>query len=97
MFRTEESKIHVMVHQANETEYLKCFTLDIPQYYLNDFFVMLYAKSEEKSRLSFNVNNLTFSTYTENMNIEEYPPKYDPNLPKLFKSISFLAKNKEMF
>ncbi len=61
---------------------------------IRKFFTYIYARSSEDNGLRFNLNTMTLNSSQENLGIKNFSDKTNQNLQKLFKAISFLAKNK---
>lgn len=82
-------------HYEGETEYRKCMEITFPRNQFKNFFVSLFARSGPESKLAYDVTSMTFSTDEENIGVSEFEAKYDENIPKLFKEISFYKTNQE--
>lgn len=90
-----KGKITVSYHYKDETDYKNCFSIDVPLETFQEFFISMYARSSKSTRARFDVSAMTLSTDTENIGVSEFEAKYDENMPKLFKSISFFKNNQQ--
>lgn len=89
------SQVVVSFHHKNETEYKKCVTIEVGGMMMPTFFMSMMARSVEGSKLRYDVSSMTFSTDGENTGVSEFEAKFDENIPKLFKEISFYKANIE--
>ena len=89
-------QILVNYHYEGETEYKKCMEVNHPRYQLKNFYITLFARSTEESTLRYDVSSMTYSSDKENIGVSEFEAKFDENIPKLFKQISFYKANQEI-
>lgn len=89
------NSVIVSYHYDDSTDYEKCVEVFVPGNSMNAFFPIFYARSAGSSAFQIDVNSMTLSTIIENIGISTFEAKFDENMPKLFKKISFLKKNSE--
>ena len=90
-----DDRIIVSYHKEKETDYKKCAEVKFPKLNFKSFFVSLLARSAADSFIRYDVSTMTLSTNAENPIVSEFEAKYDQNMPKLFKEISFYKSNAE--
>lgn len=93
VFMDHKGKITVSYHYKDETEYKNCASIDVPADSFQQFFVSMYAKTSKSTKARFDISTMTLSTDTENIGVSEFEAKFDENMPKLFKNISFFKNN----
>lgn len=93
--KSEGSQIYVTYHYDNETEYRKCMEITFPRHQFKNFFVSLFARSSAESKLAYDLTSMTFSSDAENIGVTEFEAKFDENIPKLFKQISYYKTNQD--
>lgn len=89
------TQILVTLHYEGETEYKKCMEINLARNKFKSFYVTMVARSTEGSGLRYDVSSMTLSTDTENSGVSEFEAKFDENIPKLFKQISFYKANSD--
>lgn len=67
-----------------------------PKSQFKDFYINLIARSVTSSVFRYDISSMTLSTDTENLGISEFEAKFDENIPKLFKEISFYKSNADL-
>ena len=80
-------------HYKNESDYKTCVQFDMPKSMMRQFYVHMFARSSGMNKLRFDLSAMTLSTDVENIGVSEFEAKYDENVPKLFKFISFFKNN----
>ena len=55
----------------------------------------MMARSAPESNIRYDVTSMTLSTDEENIKISEFEAKFDENIPKLFKQITFYKANRD--
>ena len=88
-------KFSLNYHYKNEDEYRSCVDFEVPRTMMRQFYLHMFARSAPTNKLRFDLSAMTLSTDTENIGISEFEAKYDENVPKLFKFISFFKANQQ--
>lgn len=91
-----DNQVIVSYHYGNESEYKKCVTLTSKRYQFKSFYLTMMARSHGESNLRYDITSMTFSTDEENPEVSEFEGKFDENIPKLFKQISFYKANADV-
>lgn len=94
--KSDNTQIYVTYHYENETEYKKCMEITFPRNEFKSFFVSLFARSTPQSTLRYDISSMTYSADVENIGVSEFESKFDENIPKLFKQISFYKANQDV-
>lgn len=94
--KSSSTQILVNYHYEKENEYKKCMEVTFPRYQFKNFFVSLFARSSAESNFRYDVSSMTYSSDVENTGVSEFEAKFDENIPKLFKQISFYKANQDI-
>ena len=94
--RGDTKKIYISFHYEGETEYVTCMSVNINSEMMTQFFITMFARGIKRTKMRIDISAMTLSTDAENIGVSEYEAKFDENVPKLFKQISFYKSNKDI-
>lgn len=93
--RGDKKNVVVSYHYEDESEYTSCLSVDVTALPTEQFYVNLFARVIKGSQVRFDLSAMTLSTDAENIAVSEFEAKFDENMPKLFRQISYYKANQD--